>query len=87
MALLDEIQKAGMDLVKDKIGDVDVTKLVKTLETTIVKDLGLSADLKKQIKEVVNNDVAKKAVTALLKKYVANPNKTLEMITDFVNKL
>ena len=88
MGLLDKVKDVGLDKVADALGaNADVTKLVGTLEKTILKDLGLSDDLKKQIKNVVNNDVSKKAVTTLLKKYVKEPNKTVEAITSFVNKL
>ena len=88
MGLLDKVKDVGLDKVADALGvNPDVTKLVSSLEKTIVKDLGLSEDLKKQIKNVVNNDVAKKAVSSLLKKYVKDPNKTVEAITSFVNKL
>lgn len=88
MGILDKVKDAGLDKVADALGvNPDVTKLVSSLEKTILKDLGLSEDLKKQIKNVVNNDVAKKSVSALLKKYVKEPNKTVEAITSFVNKL
>lgn len=86
--LLDALQGAGIDTILKTAGlKDDQIKIVKKVQDVITKDLGLSTDLKADIKKLINKDITVDKVLPLLKKCVANPNKTFDEVVAFIKTL
>lgn len=86
--LLDALQGAGLDTILKTAGlNADQIKIVKKVQDVVTKDLGLSADLKTDIKKLISKDITVDKVLPLLKKVVSNPNKTFNDVVDYLKTL
>lgn len=88
VGLFDLLSGVGIDSLLKSAGlnDSQIV-VVKKVKDVISKDLGLSDDLKKEIKKLINKEVTVEKILPLLNKYTPCINKTYDEIVAYLKSL